>query len=103
MELHEVVLKLVGPVQAVGEKREDTRRLANLRAQYRLYGKRWNERTCKIGRAVTLSRGYSGARLRGHVADFFVLDGCRSADFLACYPDAVDAQMACIQIRLEAA
>ena len=71
--------------------------------EYRLYGKRWNERTCRIGRAVTLSRGYSGARLRGHVSDFFVLAGCRSADFLACYQDAVDAQMACIQIRLEAA
>lgn len=27
-------------------------------AEYRLYGPRWNEKTCLIGRRVTLSRGY---------------------------------------------
>lgn len=31
MELHDVVLKLVGPVEAVGETHEDTQRLANLK------------------------------------------------------------------------
>lgn len=35
--------------------------------EYRLYGPRWNERTCVKGRAVTLSHGYSGARLRATV------------------------------------
>lgn len=31
MELYDVVLKLVGPVEAVGETNEDARRLANLK------------------------------------------------------------------------
>lgn len=26
--------------------------------EYRTYGPRWNERTCTIGRAVVLSKGY---------------------------------------------
>jgi len=26
--------------------------------EYRLYGPRWNERTCHLGRQVTLARGY---------------------------------------------
>ena len=32
MELHEIVLKLTGPVRAVGETNEDARRLENLKA-----------------------------------------------------------------------
>lgn len=32
MELHEVVMKLVGPVMPVGETREDERRLENMKA-----------------------------------------------------------------------
>jgi len=35
--------------------------------EYRLYGKRWNERTCRIGRAVTLSKGY-GKQNRLHTS-----------------------------------
>lgn len=31
--------------------------------EFRAYGPRWNERTCRIGRAVTLSGGY-GKRYR---------------------------------------
>lgn len=31
MELHEIVLKLTGPIRAVGETNEDARRLANLK------------------------------------------------------------------------
>lgn len=39
--------------------------------EYRLYGPRWNERTCRPGRAVTLSLGYGKReRLRGVVAGF---------------------------------
>jgi hypothetical protein len=39
--------------------------------EYRLYGPRWNERTCVIGRPVTLSLGYGKReRLRGTVAGF---------------------------------
>lgn len=28
------------------------------RSEYRLYGDRWNERTCRVGRPVTISKGY---------------------------------------------
>jgi len=39
--------------------------------EYRLYGGRWNEKTCRVGRAVTLSRGYGKqARLPGTVSSF---------------------------------
>lgn len=35
--------------------------------EYRLYGPRWNERTIFTGRPVTLSHGYSGARIKAKV------------------------------------
>lgn len=38
--------------------------------EYRAYGPRWNERTCRIGREATLSFGYSGRRLSKVVAGF---------------------------------
>jgi hypothetical protein len=38
--------------------------------EWRRYGARWNEGTCALGRAVTLSCGYSGARLSGRVSSF---------------------------------
>lgn len=37
------------------------------RTEYRLYGPRWNEGTVLKGRSVTLSHGYSGARISGVV------------------------------------
>ena len=44
-----------------GEKQEE----------YRLYGPRWNEQTCQIGRRVTLSLGYGKKkRLHGVVSSF---------------------------------
>ena len=39
--------------------------------EYRTYGPRWNERTCAIGRQVTLSLGYGKAhRLAGVITSF---------------------------------
>lgn len=38
--------------------------------EYRAYGKRWNEHTCFVGRAATLSHGYSGARIEKRVIGF---------------------------------
>ena len=39
--------------------------------EFRKYGKRWNERTCRVGRAATLSYGYGKARrLFGVVFNF---------------------------------
>lgn len=37
--------------------------------EYRLNGKRWNAITCRKGRAVVLSCGYSGPRLHGVITD----------------------------------
>lgn len=39
--------------------------------EYRAYGPRWNERTCRVGRLATLSLGYGKARrLRRKVIGF---------------------------------
>lgn len=38
--------------------------------EYRAYGPRWNERTCRVGREAVLSHGYSGKRLRRTVTGF---------------------------------
>lgn len=39
--------------------------------EYRKAGGRWNSKTCAIGRAVTLSSGYStGSRLSGVIANY---------------------------------
>lgn len=38
--------------------------------EYRAYGPRWNENTCRIGRWATLSHGYSGKRLKRVVTGF---------------------------------
>lgn len=40
-------------------------------SEFRLYGPRWNERTCYLNRPVTLSKGYGKAhRLRAVIVDF---------------------------------
>lgn len=39
--------------------------------ELRLHGPRWNENTCRIGRAVTLSKGYGKAnRMSGRIWKF---------------------------------
>ena len=39
--------------------------------ELRKYGPRWNERTCQVGRAVTLSRGYGKKhRMSGTIGAF---------------------------------
>ena len=41
------------------------------RDELRLYGKRWNEKTCSLGREVVLSRGYGKhERLKGNIWKF---------------------------------
>lgn len=41
------------------------------RHELRLYGPRWNEKTCRIGREVLLSKGYGPKyRLRGAIRSF---------------------------------
>ena len=41
-------------------------------AEWRRYGGQWNERTCRIGRAVTLSLGYTHTRIAGEITSFAV-------------------------------
>jgi hypothetical protein len=76
--------------------------------EYRINGPRWNERTCRIGRAVTLSRGYGKQqRLRGTVTGFIAeplacLDGYLYRELRALFPSTSDyAKVACINIELE--
>jgi hypothetical protein len=47
--------------------------------EWRRYGPRWNEKTCRVGRPVTLSHGYSGARLAGVVTSFRIERAKRAA------------------------
>lgn len=63
------------------------------KVEYRLYGPRWNERVCRVGRRATISCGYSGARLYGVVEGFE--RRVMSTDIYG-----RDRDMACIKIRL---
>lgn len=48
--------------------------------ELRLYGPRWNEKTCRVGRKATLSKGYGKAhRIPALVAEFHKRDA-RSFD-----------------------
>lgn len=59
------------------------------RTEYRAYGPRWNERTCRVGRAATISHGYSGKRLHGHVNRFAKVERAFAPDAAkAIYPNA---------------
>lgn len=55
--------------------------------EYRIYGQRWNERACQLGRPVLLSRGYGKhRRLSGMIASFQRLS-------LSALPDYVQESM----------
>jgi len=71
--------------------------------ELRLYGPRWNERTCTVGRAVTLSKGYSkGNRLTGRIWKFKRQHGTTfgstyKAAIATCY-GTLDVWIACISV-----
>jgi hypothetical protein len=67
--------------------------------EYRRYGPGWNERTCRIGRAVTLSHGYSGARLKGTITGIDIFRA-RKDEGLDTYGPG--AEIIAIAIRLAA-
>jgi len=69
--------------------------------EYRLYGPRWNERTCAIGRAVVLSHGYGvKRRMRGVIVGFTrSADATDSDAWRKCYGDKV-GDAACIKIKV---
>lgn len=70
--------------------------------EYRLYGPRWNERTCAIGRAVVLSHGYGiKRRLNGVIVGFMRSTEVTSSEsWHKCYGDKV-GDAACIQIKVD--
>ena len=75
--------------------------------EYRKYGPRWNERTCVVGRAVTLSCGYGKARrLQGRIVWFGRARGPRgfgsvTATAVMDVFGTLDIELAEIGIRIE--
>jgi hypothetical protein len=68
--------------------------------EYRVYGPRWNERTCAVGRPVVLSKGYGKAhRLCGTVAGFWKSSAVTQA-WTDCYGPRGERLAACISITL---
>lgn len=71
--------------------------------EYRLYGARWNERNCRIGRKVTLSLGYGKhERLSGEIKSFERnAEVTKREDWIECYgSSSPDAVAACIGIEV---
>ena len=59
--------------------------------EYRLYGPRWHEGTCYAGRPVTLSHGYSGARLTGIIEQMRIIRNSVTDLYpRGCYLAAID-------------
>jgi hypothetical protein len=57
--------------------------------EFRAYGPRWNEHTCRVGRPATLSLGYSGPRISRVVSSFKTLEWhLAPTEARAIYPDA---------------
>lgn len=68
--------------------------------EYRPAGVRWNHETCRIGRRVVLSFGYSGRRLYGTVSNFDISRAiCGMSFWRDIYGDKSPA--ACIEIKLD--
>lgn len=70
--------------------------------EYRPHGPRWNERTCPLGRRVTLSLGYAVKfRTRGTITGFR-LDGAitETPAWIQCYGKK-RGLAACIRIRID--
>lgn len=75
----------------------------NKDTEYRIYGPRWNERTCPVGRRVVISRGY-GKRYRsaGTIIGFKASHAPTWTDaWRRCYGDKSRGKAACIQIKLD--
>lgn len=66
--------------------------------EYRRYCKRWDERTCQVGRAVVLSRGYGKQNRLTGVISFFEKRFLFSPEWVDCYGEGGWA--ACIHIAL---
>jgi len=76
------------------------------RSELRLYGPRWNERTCPAGRAVILSKGYGKRnRITGVICQFLKRDArtfgsTYQNEILRCY-GTLDKPIAELRIKLD--
>jgi len=74
--------------------------------EIRLYGPRWNEKTCYAGRKVTLSKGYGKKyRLKGVITAFkrqkgYELEDCHQQAILKLY-GTLEKDIARIYIKVE--
>ena len=74
--------------------------------EFRKYGPRWNEKTCRVGRAVVLSCGYGKQnRTRGKVVGFRASwEVVNRKNYISCY-GPLDREhpvpAACIKLELE--
>jgi hypothetical protein len=67
--------------------------------EYRAYGPRWNEATCRVGRRVLLSFGYGKQRrLRGVIVGFAVVGADADPAIRTVYP--IGEKFAAIKIKL---
>lgn len=66
--------------------------------EFRKYGPRWNESTCAVGRAVTISKGYGRQFRRDGEVVGFQKKWVDSPEWLECYGEPGWA--ACIEIAL---
>jgi len=74
------------------------------KTEYRQYGRRWNEKVCRIGRSVLLSCGYGNKnRMRGIITDFRKVPVWKSlggADYLINYGVTEIGPVAEIDIKI---
>lgn len=70
--------------------------------EFRLYGPRYNERTCFIGREVVLSHGYGKKRRLGGVIAAFErsAEPTKTDAWIGCYGDKT-GDAACIRVKLK--
>lgn len=71
--------------------------------EFRIYGPRWNERTCPIGRPVVLSRGYGiRHRTNGVIVGFRTsIEPTKTEAWLKCYGEhSAGVLAACIKIQI---
>ena len=70
--------------------------------ELRVYGPRWNESTCYLGRPVVLSCGYGKQhRLQGRIVQFCVSTmATQTAEWQDCY-GTTEGLAACIGIELD--
>lgn len=71
--------------------------------EFRRYGARWNEKTCRIGRRITLSKGYGKyARLAGTISSFDVRTADDPSVNASCFHATPLTLIACIGVTLDA-